>query len=89
MEYRLSQDCASVASQRDRLFPPDHKGQWRNSLAFEKSEIGSADDLPMNVHNVSEIKCCSKKFEVAHEEWFGAVTAVGPLVADFQRQVRR
>jgi hypothetical protein len=53
----------------------------------DKSKTGTADDVRLTVHESYEVQYWSKKFGVTAEELRAAVAAIGPMVADVQREL--
>lgn len=56
-------------------------------MADDKTKIGTADDVRINVNEAYEVHYWSRKFGVTAEELHDAVAAVGPTVADVQREL--
>ena len=55
----------------------------------DKSKTGKADDSRINVNESYELQYWSKKFNVSEERLREAVKAVGPLVSDVEKYLRK
>ena len=55
----------------------------------DKNKTGKADDLRINVNEAYELNYWSKKFGCSEAELKKAVQAVGPMVKDVEKYVKK
>ncbi|NYE22857.1 DUF3606 domain-containing protein [Pigmentiphaga litoralis] len=58
-------------------------------MSDDKSAVGQADRLRINVHEDYELHDWSKKFGVTPDELRAAVSAVGPMAADVEKHLKQ
>ncbi len=58
-------------------------------MADDKTKVGNADRIRINVHEDYELKDWSKHFGVSPDELKRAVQKVGPMVKDVGRELKK
>ncbi len=58
-------------------------------MADDKTKVGKADRIRINVHEDYELNDWSKHFGVSQDELKKAVQKVGPLVKDVERELKK
>lgn len=58
-------------------------------MSDDKSSVGKADRMRINVHEDYELHDWSKKFGVTPDELRAAVKAVGPMAADVEAHLTK